>query len=523
LATWARWTYRISGFVLGKGRTETENNSRNTDVFTRPPKKGDARFDAQPAARPESQGQVWRQWLTILTLVSSDILLALLFWGLAFVLQGTWGRGPLNEVSIAFIAPYTAVWIGMRVLLGLYPGYGLNPAEELRRQTYAALGALAITAIFAVGFQMGDYLSRLLVGLIFLELLLLAPLVRHFVKRSLAKIGLWGKPVVVLGVGETAKLLVRTLQSEWGLGFRPVAAFDFRMAPTGGLLEGVPYGGTVTDALALARKQRIDTVIFAMPRLEREHLAMFVERASLSFRHVIIIPNLNGVTTSAITARDFVGIFGVELKHNLLIPWNLRAKRMLDLITTIVGGIMILPLLLVISLLVWMDARGHVFYRAQRMGQDGKLFSCVKFRTMVPDAEDALQQILKENAELKEEYSKYHKLRDDPRVTRIGRILRKSSLDELPQLYNVLRGEMSLVGPRPYLPRESEKIGVAQSEILRVPPGITGPWQVAGRNRTSFTERVQMDAYYVRNWSVWLDFIILARTIMGLNPGRGAY
>ncbi len=472
---------------------------------------------------PEGRTQPWRQWFVILTLVSSDILLALLFWVVALVLQSTYGRGALSEISVALIAPYTAVWIGMRALVGLYPGYGLNAAEELRRQTYAALGALAITATFAVGFQVGHSLSRLLVGLNFLELLLLAPVVRHFVKSSLAKIGLWGKPVVVLGVGETAKQLVRTLRAEWGLGFKPVAAFDFRMAPAGGVLEGIPYGGTVTDALALAQKRRIDTVIFAMPSLDREHLARFVERASLSFRHVIIIPNLNGVTSSAVTARDFVGIFGVELKHNLLVPWNLRLKRMLDLIVTMVGGTLILPFLLVIFLLVWMDSRGHVFYRAQRMGQDGKLFTCVKFRTMVPEAEETLQQMLRENAELREEYSKYHKLRVDPRVTHIGRILRKYSLDELPQLYNVLRGEMSLVGPRPYLPRESEKVGAAQNEILRVPPGVTGPWQVAGRNHTSFKERIEIDAYYVRNWSIWLDFIILARTMSGLKPGRGAY
>lgn len=142
---------------------------------------------------------------------------------------------------------------------------------------------------------------------------------------------------------------------------------------------------------------------------------------------------------------------------------------------------------------------------------------------MVPDAESLLQCMLEEDAGLREEYSTYHKLQEDPRVTRVGRFLRKTSLDELPQLWNVLCGEMSLVGPRPYLPRESEEVGAAQSEILRVPPGITGPWQVAGRNQTSFGERVQMDAYYVRDWSVWLDLVLLARTLKTVVLGRGAY
>src|SRR3712207_2076823 len=161
-----------------------------------------------------------------------------------------------------------------------------------------------------------------------------------------------------------------------------------------------------------------------------------------------------------------------------------------------------LPLFLALCLLVWLESRGPVFYSAKRMGRDDTLFSCVKFRTMVPDAEAVLQRILEEDPALREEYSKYHKLRDDPRVTRIGRFLRKTSLDELPQLWNVLRGEMSLVGPRPYLPRESSEIGETQGEILRAYPGITGMWQVGGRNSTSFAERVQIDRNYVRNWSI---------------------
>jgi lipopolysaccharide/colanic/teichoic acid biosynthesis glycosyltransferase len=131
--------------------------------------------------------------------------------------------------------------------------------------------------------------------------------------------------------------------------------------------------------------------------------------------------------------------------------------------------------------------------------------------------------MLEEDAGLRNEYTKYHKLRDDPRVTRVGRFLRKTSLDELPQLWNVIRGEMSLVGPRPYLPRESKEIGVTQSEILRVPPGVTGPWQVAGRNQTTFDERVGLDADYVRHWSVWLDLVLLARTAQTVILRRGAW
>ena len=216
-------------------------------------------------------------------------------------------------------------------------------------------------------------------------------------------------------------------------------------------------------------------------------------------------------------------MFGVEIRYNLLNSMVRRVKRALDLVATAVGGIFVLPILLGLALLVWAESGGPVLYSAQRLGRDGKLFSCLKFRTMVPDAEAALQRLLAEDPLAREEYAKYHKLREDPRVTHVGRFLRKTSLDELPQLWNVLRGEMSLVGPRPYLPRESEDIGVTQSDILRVYPGITGPWQVTGRNHASFDERVRMDAHYVRDWSVWLDIVLLARTVRTLVSDRGAF
>jgi Undecaprenyl-phosphate galactose phosphotransferase WbaP len=248
-----------------------------------------------------------------------------------------------------------------------------------------------------------------------------------------------------------------------------------------------------------------------------------VKLASYSFRHVVVIPNLDGITNSGVVARDFAGTFGLEIKYNLLDPWAQRFKRASDVAATVVGGVLIFPLILVLSLLVWAESRGPVFYTDLRMGRDGKLFPCVKFRTMVTDAETVLQRILAEDDEMREEYLKYHKLRNDPRTTSVGRFLRKTSLDELPQLWNVLRGDMSLVGPRPYLPRESEDIGAAHDEIRRVTPGITGPWQVSGRNHTSFGERVRMDAYYVRDWSVWLDLVLLARTLGCLLLRRDAY
>jgi Undecaprenyl-phosphate galactose phosphotransferase WbaP len=478
-----------------------------------------------PASMPvERRVRSQQEWLVVTTLVLSDVLLALVVWEATLVLRYALG---LNQPSVATtlvsVVPNTIAWVGLRAALGLYPGYGLGYVEELRRQTFALLATLAITTVFAFASQVSDSLSRLSLFAWALSLLLLAPVVRYLIKRAMARAGLWGKPVVVVGAQKAGARMLKILQQEWHLGFEPVGVYDNRVAPAGGALKAVPYGGTLTDAVALARRREVDTVIFAMPHTRREHLAKFVNLASHSFRHVVIIPNFEGITNSGVVARDFGGTFGLEIKYNLLHPWPQRFKRAGDICTTVVGGALVLPLILMLSLLVWIESRGPIFYTDLRMGRDGKLFPCIKFRTMVADAETLLQQVLAQDEQMREEYLKYHKLRNDPRVTRVGRFLRKTSLDELPQLWNVLKGEMSLVGPRPYLPRESEDIGAAHEEILRVPPGITGPWQVAGRNHTPFSERVRMDAYYVRDWSVWLDLVLLARTAGVLLFGRNAY
>ncbi|MEJ7842719.1 MAG: undecaprenyl-phosphate galactose phosphotransferase WbaP [Rubrobacter sp.] len=468
------------------------------------------------------RGQAWRARIVNLVLVLSDVLLALALWEAAIVLRASWGGGAVSVVTVAGVLPSVAVWVGLRALLGLYPGYGMNPVEELRRQTYAVIATLGITAIFAVVFQVGDTVSRSVLAMGCVGLLLLAPLARQFVKWRLSRAGVWGKPVIVFSSGDPGGRVATLLAKEWGLGYRPVAVFGGNPDRERKDYETSPDEKSLADATRLSQRFGVETVIFAMPHTRREHLAKLVNWASLVFPNVTVVPNLDGVANSGVVARDLAGVFGVEIRYNLLDPRVRRIKRALDLMATAAGGIFILPLLLVLCMLVRLESGGPVFYTDKRMGRNGELFSCLKFRTMVPDAENALRRLLEEDPEARKEYARYHKLRDDPRVTRVGRLLRKTSLDELPQLWNVLKGEMSLVGPRPYLPRESGDIGVTQSDILRVYPGMTGPWQVSGRNNASFEERVKMDAHYVRDWSVWLDIILLARTVRALISDRSA-
>jgi len=458
-----------------------------------------------------------------LRLLFSDIVLACLVWYVASILQDVWGNGELSEIAVVGNVANVLVWVGMRALLGLYPGYGLSQTEELRRQTYAVAATLATISIFALVFHVGDLLSRLLLVLGFVSLLLLAPLLRHFVKRGMMRAGVWGKPVVILGAGKAGARLVRALEGEWHLGYRPAAVFDSLLAPVGGVLEGAPYRGTTTEAVHWARKHDIDTAILALPHARRKSLAKFISWASDSFRYVIVIPtDLTGAATAAVVARDLSGILGVELKQNLLNPWVQRAKRAIDVFGVTVGGLLVSPLLLIIVLLIKLESPGPALYKQQRPGTGGEYFDCWKFRTMHTDAESLLTKLLESNPELRAEWERNHKLPNDPRITRIGRFLRTVSLDELPQLWNVLRGEMSLVGPRPMLIEEIPKYGEAYNLYRRMRPGMTGLWQVSGRSDVSYEERVAIVAYYVRNWSIWLDLVILARTIKTVVTGRGA-
>ena len=349
-----------------------------------------------------------KRYIAPIVLILSDAILAFFAWGLAYVIQNIWGRGPLSEVAVGSVAPAIAVWVALRALLGLYPGYGLDAVEELRRHTFSLFATLGMLAVFALGFQVGEELSRLLLGLAFACLLLFAPFVRYLVKRGLKGTGLWGKPVVILSYKETAANVTDSLKRNWELGYNPVAVFGYRLEAKEPLLEGMDDQHTLVGAVDLAREHAVDTALFAMPHTRREQLAKLVNLASLHFRRVLVVPNLGGITNSAVVARDLGGTCALEIEYNLLNPWALRAKRTADLAATLVGGILTLPIFFVLALLIYLESGGPIFYRDWRMGKEGKLFSCVKFRTMVSEAEALLQKMLEEDAKYREEYSKYN-------------------------------------------------------------------------------------------------------------------
>jgi Undecaprenyl-phosphate galactose phosphotransferase WbaP len=241
------------------------------------------------------------------------------------------------------------------------------------------------------------------------------------------------------------------------------------------------------------------------------------------FPHVLFVPDMDGLPSLWNRTYDYGGQLGIGLEVGLLMPLPRLLKRITDLIIVIVGGLCCLPLIVAIALLIKCSSPGPIIFRQERIGFRGCRFQAYKFRTMVAEADKVLESYLAANPKMREEWENDHKLKNDPRVTRIGRWLRKTSLDELPQLWNVLRGEMSLVGPRPIVKEEVIKYGEGYDLYTKVVPGITGLWQISGRNNISYTTRVRLDSYYVRNWSPWMDFYILARTIRVVLNGAGAY
>jgi Undecaprenyl-phosphate galactose phosphotransferase WbaP len=283
-------------------------------------------------------------------------------------------------------------------------------------------------------------------------------------------------------------------------------------------LDGLPVLGdrhAFTDA---------PVAILAMPDLSREETARMLDGPLSRYRRVVIIPDLLDAPSLGVRPRDFVGILGLEITSNLLDPFARTLKRVTDVVIVLATAPLWVPACLVLSLLVWIEDRAGPVFLHERVWENGRAFRTWKFRTMHPNAEKLLEEHLQRDPDLKAEWESNFKLRNDPRITRVGAFLRRTSLDELPQLLNVLRGEMSLVGPRP-LPRYHhdglpERVRRLRS---RVRPGITGLWQVSGRSEAGMAGMEKWDTYYVRNWSLWLDIVILVRTIRAVSHGRGAY
>jgi Undecaprenyl-phosphate galactose phosphotransferase WbaP len=410
-------------------------------------------------------------------------------------------------------------WWGGALSARLLPSWGMGAVEELRRLVLLLAGIFSGVAVTLFLAKESEGISRIVLLLGFAFSVLLVPSMRMTVKRLLVSRGLWGVPTVIYGEAITCAMIVKALREQAGFGYAPVGIFNDKLEWGKDFLEGVPILGGLGQTT-----HKAPVAILAIQGIEREHVAKLLDGPLASYRHMMLIPDLFEVQSLWVQARDLGGILGLEISRNLLDPVARWIKRSLELTAVVMTACFWAPLCLLLALIIWLEDRANPFFFQERVGKGGRLFKTWKFRTMVPNAEEILQLKLAQDHVLKIEWKTNSKLCYDPRVTRVGRLLRKTSLDELPQLINVLRGEMSLVGPRPLPCYHHQKLP-KQVRVLRerVWPGITGLWQVSGRSTSGNPGMLRWDSYYVRNWSVWLDIIILVRTMKAVARRDGAY
>ncbi len=456
----------------------------------------------------------------LLALVDAAVVVGAMAAALAVKLHVLDPQG-LDVAAHLDLWPLLPVFTATFASLGLYRQSALGRVEELKRSVQGlSLGFLLVAGLSFLA-KVGAEYSRAVFIVAWALAVVVLPLLRPRVRTLLARIGWYGHPVAILGGGLTGRMIIRALRRDVSLGLRPVVVLDDGLAS--GICEGVPVAGSLERAKAVAQERGLRHAIVAMPGASSDLLRRLESANREVYPHLFVVPNICGFVASGVSGRDLGGVLGLQVRRNLLLRTPRAIKRFSDLLLSLVLAIPMGALVLLLALAIKLDSPGPVFFGHARIGRGGRTFKAWKFRSMVSNSKEVLERLLAESPEARAEWAADHKLRNDPRVTRVGKFLRLTSLDELPQAWNVLWGEMSFIGPRPIVADEIAKYGEVIEMYHQVRPGISGLWQVSGRNDTTYEERVGFDDYYVRNWSVWLDLHILIRTVKVVLFGKGAY
>lgn len=455
-----------------------------------------------------------RPWLTVFCLALTDSI-ALLISVLLSVGVKAWMVGNLNWEAYFRLGPLLLVFLLVYASIGMYSVVSLSPPEELRRGTIASSGLFVVLAVATMSFRGARHEITWTLLLAVALSIVLQPLLRATLRRHRAGEAWWGHSAVVFGAGATGDHVLNAIITDPSIGLKPVAVVDDSAGPS--VTRGVPVYRRLEDLEQLPEPLY---AVFAAADFAPLAMQRLIERHSHTFSHILVIPDFRGLSSFWVQSKTLAGMAGLEIAQD---GRHDGYKRALDLILVVIVGVFALPVAALLSLLIKLDSPGPVFFGHSRIGRHGKTFKAWKFRSMMTDGEELLERHLSENPLAAREWRATQKLRDDPRVTRMGRILRLASLDELPQVWNVLLGQMSFVGPRPIVENEVVHYGADFQSYKRVQAGITGLWQVSGRSDTTYAERVSLDSYYARNWSVWLDLCILVRTIPAVLFRKGAY
>lgn len=428
-----------------------------------------------------------KKYISILVLLSLDMLVLLICIKFAYLIRAKYSyyfATNLSE-SIEFYSQMKIYYISIIMTFFYFKIYTehFDYWEELRRVFKGIFISLLIVSLWLVTTKQAEDFSRFIIVLTFLLLFVLLPLEKRIIKKILIFFKLWQKKIYIIGQSNSVQELKEEFKNNW-------------------------YMGIIHD-------ENADCIVLTDIQNFNDKMEEITNKYMLEYKEVYIMSTLRHINFANASIREIhnINLNLISVKNSLKNPFWLFVKNSFDFLIVL----MILPFLLVvlsiISVAVFLESKGSVFYTQKRLGKDSKVFWCIKFRTMQENSEETLRNYLCENPNEKAHYDKFHKYKNDPRVTKVGKWLRKTSLDELPQIFNVIKGEMSLIGPRPYMVEERRKLRLYKDDILLVKPGITGLWQIKGRNNLSFEERIKLDCWYVRNWSIWTDVVIFLKTI----------
>lgn len=419
----------------------------------------------------------------------------------------------------------TGLWFAMLWREGLYDLERLTWGGGEFSRVVRALGVGVVAFILLTYVVKTPGLSRAWTLIAFALAVVLVSLGRLSVRtwlRHMRRAGRMHRRTLIVGDNVEAERIITRLLKSPEQGLTPVGCLTSARTdelPLDYCSELVPCLGYAREVASVIREHEIDTVIVATSAFNHEVVSRIISELRGIDVSIHVSSGLFEIMTSRVLVRDIAGIPLITVDAVTLSPGQLRAKRAFDLVVAGLGVLVGLPFWLLLILAIVIDSRGPVFYRQTRVGKDGAEFGMFKFRSMYRDADQRLKELEAQN----EASGPLFKMKNDPRVTRVGKWMRKFSIDEFPQLLNVLRGEMSLVGPRPPLPRETVQYTDRHWRRMVVPPGMTGLWQVSGRSSLTFDEMIRLDLYYIENWSVGFDLSLLMRTVPAVLFARGAY
>ena len=423
---------------------------------------------------------------------------------------------------------YTYFWIPVIFILFYSRSniYHMRPIlDKIRDIFYCTCNGLAVSLLFLYFAHKNIVDSVVFPAAFAVCAFVLGYAIRYVYWRCLKSWHLLYEPVILIGAGKTAEKALRFYEHDLGYRYDVLGLLDDfpEKSPVAGRY---PVLGGMWDAERIVQETGVKTVVITAPGLAKEQLQKLISQVQPHVRNISFVPDLLGTQVMGVEANVFFTeeMLVLKLRNNLARRKNIFVKRVFDLLLSAVILLPVLIVMLGVAVAIRCESKGPVFFNARRIGKHGREFLCYKFRSMYMNADELLEKYLDENPEARTEWDEFQKLKGyDPRVTKVGRIIRRTSLDELPQIVNVLLGNMSLVGPRPYLPREKEKMGSHFDTICMTTPGITGLWQVSGRSDVAFAGRLHLDEWYVHNWSVWVDVMCLFKTVKIVVFGKGAY